>query len=31
MILYGTSLSPFVRKVLVALAEKGVEVRHRLH
>lgn len=29
MILYGTSLSPFVRKVLVVLAEKGVEVDHR--
>ncbi|KMO36821.1 glutathione S-transferase [Methylobacterium variabile] len=28
MKLYGTSLSPFVRKVLVVLAEKGVEVRH---
>lgn len=29
MILYGTSLSPFVRKVLVALAEKGVDFEHR--
>ncbi|TGD95003.1 glutathione S-transferase family protein [Methylobacterium nonmethylotrophicum] len=28
MKLYGTSLSPFVRKVLVVLAEKGIEVRH---
>ncbi len=28
MKLYGTSLSPFVRKVLVVLAEKGVEVQH---
>ncbi|PIK73292.1 glutathione S-transferase, partial [Methylobacterium frigidaeris] len=26
--LYGTSLSPFVRKVLVVLAEKGVEFKH---
>lgn len=29
MIVYGTSLSPFGRKVLVALAEKGVEFEHR--
>ncbi|HEX8417719.1 MAG TPA: glutathione S-transferase family protein [Methylobacterium sp.] len=29
MILYGTSLSPFVRKVLVALAEKGAAFEHR--
>jgi glutathione S-transferase len=29
MILYGTSLSPFVRKVLVALAEKEVAFEHR--
>ncbi|WP_375408145.1 glutathione S-transferase family protein [uncultured Methylobacterium sp.] len=29
MILYGTSLSPYVRKVLVALAEKGVDAEHR--
>lgn len=29
MILYGTSLSPYVRKVLVSLAEKGVDVEHR--
>ena len=29
MILYGTSYSPFVRKVLVALAEKGQSVDHR--
>ncbi|KQP55038.1 glutathione S-transferase [Methylobacterium sp. Leaf399] len=28
MILYGTSLSPYVRKILVALAEKGVEAEH---
>ncbi|QRE75933.1 glutathione S-transferase family protein [Methylobacterium aquaticum] len=28
MKLYGTSLSPFVRKVLVVLAEKGIEVQH---
>ena len=28
MKLYGTSLSPFVRKVLVVLAEKGVEAQH---
>ncbi|MGF3025090.1 glutathione S-transferase family protein [Methylobacterium aquaticum] len=28
MKLYGTSLSPYVRKVLVVLAEKGVEVQH---
>ncbi|TNC16124.1 glutathione S-transferase family protein [Methylobacterium terricola] len=28
MKLYGTSLSPFVRKVLVVLAEKGIEARH---
>ena len=28
MKLYGTSLSPFVRKVLVVLAEKGVEIQH---
>ncbi|MDP4023192.1 glutathione S-transferase family protein [Methylobacterium sp. NEAU 140] len=29
MIVYGTSVSPFVRKVLVALAEKGVAYEHR--
>lgn len=29
MKLYGTSLSPYVRKVLVALAEKGVEAEHK--
>lgn len=28
MKLYGTSLSPFVRKVLVVLAEKGIEAKH---
>lgn len=28
MILYGTSLSPFVRKILVSLAEKGVAIEH---
>ncbi|KMO14612.1 glutathione S-transferase family protein [Methylobacterium platani] len=28
MKLYGTSLSPFVRKVLVVLAEKGIEAEH---
>ncbi|MBX9930391.1 MAG: glutathione S-transferase family protein [Methylobacterium sp.] len=28
MILYGTSLSPYVRKVLVVLAEKGVAFEH---
>lgn len=28
MKLYGTSYSPYVRKVLVALAEKGVEAEH---
>ncbi|MFH6784211.1 MULTISPECIES: glutathione S-transferase family protein [Methylobacterium] len=28
MKLYGTSLSPFVRKVLVVLAEKGIEAQH---
>jgi glutathione S-transferase len=28
MIVYGTSLSPFVRKILVALAEKGVAAEH---
>ena len=28
MILYGTSLSPFVRKILVTLAEKGVAFEH---
>ena len=26
MILYGTTLSPFVRKTLVAAREKGIEV-----
>ena len=30
MIVYGSSLSPFVRKVLVVCAEKGVEVDHRV-
>ncbi|MCJ2057032.1 glutathione S-transferase family protein [Methylobacterium sp. J-048] len=29
MIVYGTSISPFVRKVLVALAEKGIRYQHR--
>lgn len=29
MIVYGTSVSPFVRKVLVALFEKGVPFEHR--
>ncbi|MCJ2143120.1 glutathione S-transferase family protein [Methylobacterium sp. E-066] len=29
MIVYGTSISPFVRKVLVALAEKGIRYEHR--
>lgn len=29
MILYGSSLSPYVRKVLVALAEKGMAFEHR--
>ncbi len=29
MIVYGTGYSPFVRKVLVALAEKGVSYEHR--
>ncbi|CAN5388596.1 glutathione S-transferase family protein [soil metagenome] len=30
MIIYGSSLSPFVRKVLVICAEKGIEVDHRV-
>lgn len=30
MIVYGSSLSPFVRKVLVIAAEKGVEVENRV-
>ncbi len=30
MIVYGSSLSPFVRKVLVICAEKGVEVENRI-
>ena len=30
MIVYGSSLSPFVRKVLVICAEKGIEVDHRV-
>ncbi len=30
MIVYGSSLSPFVRKVLVICAEKGLEVDHRV-
>jgi glutathione S-transferase len=29
VIVYGTSVSPFVRKVLVALAEKGVAYDHK--
>ena len=29
MIVYGSSLSPFVRKVLVFAAEKGIEVEHK--
>ena len=29
MIVYGSSMSPFVRKVLVALAEKGIVFEHR--
>jgi len=29
MIVYGTSVSPFVRKVLVALNEKGVAFEHK--
>lgn len=29
MIVYGSSLSPFVRKVLVALVEKGIRYQHR--
>ena len=29
MIVYGSSMSPFVRKVLVFAAEKGIEVEHR--
>ena len=29
MIVYGTGYSPYVRKVLVALAEKGVAYEHR--
>ena len=30
MIVHGSSLSPFVRKVLVFLAEKGLSAEHRL-
>jgi glutathione S-transferase len=30
MIIYGASLSPFVRKVLAVAAEKDIEVEHRL-
>ncbi len=30
MIVYGSSLSPFVRKVLVVAAEKGLEVENRV-
>ena len=29
MIVYGSSLSPFVRKVLVFAAEKGIEVENK--
>jgi glutathione S-transferase len=29
MIIYGSSISPFVRKVLVALNEKGIRYEHR--
>ena len=29
MILYGSSLSPFVRKVLAFAAEKGIELEAR--
>ena len=29
MIVYGSSLSPFVRKVLVFIAEKGLSARHQ--
>ena len=29
MIVYGTAYSPFVRKVLVSLAEKGVAYEHK--
>jgi glutathione S-transferase len=30
MIVYGASLSPFVRKVLAFAAEKGIEVEHKM-
>ncbi|ATQ42348.1 glutathione S-transferase family protein [Caulobacter mirabilis] len=30
MIVYGATLSPFVRKTLAAAAEKGIEVEHRV-
>jgi len=30
MIVYGASLSPFVRKVLAFAAEKGIEVEHKV-
>ena len=30
MIVYGASLSPFVRKVLAFAAEKGIEVEHKI-
>ncbi len=29
MIVYGTSISPYVRKVLVSLYEKGVPFEHK--
>lgn len=29
MIVYGTGYSPYVRKVLVSLAEKGIAYEHR--
>ncbi|RYF98192.1 MAG: glutathione S-transferase family protein, partial [Caulobacteraceae bacterium] len=29
MILYGSSISPFVRKVLAFAAEKGVTLEHK--
>lgn len=30
MIVYGASLSPFVRKTLAAAAEKGIEIEHKV-
>ena len=29
MILYGSSMSPYVRKVLAFAAEKGIELEHK--